>query len=141
MQRTRATSIPGREDQSGETPKLEQSVHFVGWDQLNNTLTGIAETLSRVEDQLRRLSDQQANSEQAVPPAFLSARDAARFLGIEPALLEYLRKSRKVRHVRIGSQRGFVYPIDSLKEYAAQQTIITAEKSLKQLEARKRGRS
>jgi hypothetical protein len=71
----------------------------------------------------------------AIPPEFLSPQDAAAHLGIQSETLEHLRKTRKIRAVQIGDQRGFVYAIADLRDFAARRTIPTGEE-----EQRRRGR-
>ncbi len=58
---------------------------------------------------------------------FLSHPDAAAFLGVQPETLEYLRKSRRIRAVKVGNQRGFVFAISDLRDFAAKRTVPTGE--------------
>jgi hypothetical protein len=141
MERPRTDSTPGRVVPPLEKRTIEREALQGEWDNLKSAVTEIAETLCRVEDKLNRLSAQREDAPPSVPPAFLSPSDAAKFLGVEPSTLEYMRKARKLRHIKVGSQRGFVYSLDDLKEFAAKQTILTAHESLKNLQAKRRGRS
>ncbi|QDV35717.1 helix-turn-helix domain-containing protein [Tautonia plasticadhaerens] len=90
------------------------------------------------EDQVDRFLDQHLGLVQRplpVPPEFLSPQDAAAFLGITSEALDHLRKARKIRAVQVGNQRGFVYAIVDLRDFASSRIIPTAEEEL-----RKRGR-
>jgi hypothetical protein len=107
---------------------------------LGSVLFEIVERLARVEERLERLSRREESPRSAMRPAFLSAADAAVFLGVDRSTLDYLRKARKIRCVQVGSQRGFIYAIDDLNEFASGRTIDTAENSLRRLQARKRDR-
>ena len=46
----------------------------------------------------------------------LSAREAARFLGLSPRLLKVARERAGLPHRRVG--RGFTYPLDGLRRWA-----------------------
>jgi hypothetical protein len=70
-----------------------------------------------------------------MPPEYLCQSDAAAFLGLQPETLEHLRKSRKIRAVQVGDQRGFVYSVADLRDFAVGRTIPTGEE-----ERRKRAR-
>lgn len=66
-----------------------------------------------------------------VPPEFLSPPDAAAFLGITTEALEHLRKSRKIRAVQVGEQRGFAFAVTDLRDFAARRTVPTAEEVMR----------
>jgi hypothetical protein len=53
----------------------------------------------------------------ALPPEGLSKEDAARFVGVELATIEYLIRTRKVEYVQHGSQRGRTIPVESLRQF------------------------
>jgi hypothetical protein len=93
-----------------------------------------------IEGFLKRMSESDRTVRTSIEPEYLSALDAARFLGVETSTLEYLRKARKLRAVLVGEQRGFVYSIAELRDFASKKTLETAEDSIKRLQARKRGR-
>jgi hypothetical protein len=66
-----------------------------------------------------------------IPPEFLAPPDAAAFLGIQPETLEHLRKTRKIRAIQIGDQRGFVFAVGDLRAFAARRTIPTGDEERK----------
>jgi hypothetical protein len=95
-------------------------------------------TLRIPEDQVDRFLDQHlglARRPGVIPPECLSAPDAAAFLGIQPETLEHLRKSRKIRAIQVGDQRGFVFAVVDLRNFVTQRTIATGEE-----ERKRRGR-
>ena len=63
----------------------------------------------------------------SVPTEYLAPTEAAAFLRITPEALEHLRKSRKIRAIQVGEQRGFIYAITDLRDFAARHTIPTGE--------------
>src|SRR4051794_34921565 len=71
-----------------------------------------------------------AESPRPVPPDCLSHEDAAQFLGIPPRSLSHLVKSRKIRFVQIGDQRGRVFRIEDLRSYATENMVRTAHEML-----------
>jgi hypothetical protein len=90
------------------------------------------------EDQVDQFLDQHLGLVRrpgVIPPECLSPLDAAAFLGIQPESLEHLRKSRKIRAIQVGDQRGFVYAVADLRAFAAQRSIPTGEE-----ERKRRGR-
>ncbi len=64
-------------------------------------------------------------------PEYLSKEAAAQFLGVPTKTIEYLVSSRKLRYIQVGSQRGRVIPIEELRRFANQNTVLTAEEMLK----------
>ncbi len=91
-------------------------------------------TIRIPEEQVDQYLDEQfgfARRPLPVPPEFLSPEDAAAFLGITPEALDHLRKSRKIRAVQIGDQRGFVFAVADLRGFANSRTIPTAEEERK----------
>jgi hypothetical protein len=68
-----------------------------------------------------------AMTEVTIPSEYLAPAEAAVFLRVTPETLDHLRKTKKVRTVQIGDQRGFVYAIADLREFAASRTISTGE--------------
>ena len=107
---------------------------------LRPALSVLDNRLVSIEVLLKRVNETEQTIRAGIEPEYLSALDAARFLGVDTATLDYLRKSRKLRCVKVGDQRGFVYPIAELRGYAAKKTLGTAGESLKRLEAKRRGR-
>lgn len=67
----------------------------------------------------------------------LRREEAARYLGIEPSQLDYLVRTRKVRFVKLGDQRGRVFRLEDLDAFLEQNVQLTAEEMLK---ARRRPR-
>lgn len=110
----------------------------------DGVLTEIAKHLSDTVGLLRQIADAitskgigthtdgvpTAEGRDPVPPDCLSHEDAARFLGIPPRSLAHLVKSRKIRYVQIGDQRGRVFRIEDLRSYAAENTVRTAREML-----------
>ena len=107
---------------------------------LRPALSVLDNRLMSIEVLLKRLNESEQTVRTAIEPEYLSASDAAKFLGVDSATLDYLRKSRKLRCVRVGDQRGFVYPIAELRNFASKKTLETAGEALKRLEAKRRGR-
>jgi hypothetical protein len=64
-------------------------------------------------------------------PEALSKEDAARFIGVETATIEYLIRTRLIAYVQCGSQRGRVIPIESLRNFLRDHRQATAEELLK----------
>ena len=46
--------------------------------------------------------------------------------------VEYLIRTRKVRYVQLGSQRGRVIPVEALRKLLQENTQLTAEEELRQ---------
>ncbi len=107
---------------------------------LGTVLSVLDERLVSIEGLLKGMSESGRAVRTTIEPEYLSAADAARFLGVAPSTLEYLRKARRLRSVLVGDQRGFVYPIAELRGFASKKTLETAGESLKRLEARRRSR-
>jgi len=107
---------------------------------LRPALSVLDNRLMSIEILLKRMNETEQTVRTAIEPEYLSASDAARFLGVDAATLDYLRKSRKLRCVLVGDQRGFVYPIADLRDFASKKTLETAGDALKRLEAKRRGR-
>lgn len=55
------------------------------------------------------------NKAETVPPMGVSAREAAKLLGVGERLLWAKTKTGEIPHLRIG--RRVVYPVDLLREY------------------------
>lgn len=113
--------------------------HKVGND-LRPALSVLDNRLVSIEVLLKRMNETEQTIRAGIEPEYLSASDAARFLGVDTATLDHLRKSRKLRCVKVGDQRGFVYPIAELRDYASRKTLETAEESLKRLVVKRRSR-
>ncbi len=62
-----------------------------------------------------------------VQPEYLSKDDAARFLGVEVGTIEQLIRTKQLRYVQIGSQRGRVVAINDLREFAKSHTELTGQ--------------
>jgi hypothetical protein len=91
-------------------------------------------TLRIPEVQVDRFLDQHLGlvlRPNSVPPECLSPPDAAAFLGIQPETLEHLRKSRKIRAIQVGDQRGFVFSIADLRDFAGRRAVPTGEEERK----------
>lgn len=101
---------------------------------------GVSPSIEAKLDAIHELLERIATGRTQLPPEYLSALDAARFLGVEPPSLEHLRRTRKIRAIQVGDQRGFVYAVSDLRDFASQRTLKTASESLKGLEGRRRGR-
>jgi excisionase family DNA binding protein len=61
----------------------------------------------------------------------LTREQAAHYLGIEPPQLDYLVRTRKVRFVKLGEQRGRVFRLEDLDEFLEENLQLTAEEILK----------
>jgi len=107
---------------------------------LRPALSVLDNRLVSIEVLLKRMNETEQSIRTGIEPEYLSASDAARFLGVDTATLDYLRKSRKLRCVKVGDQRGFVYPIAELRDYASKKTLETAGEALKRLQAKRRSR-
>jgi hypothetical protein len=107
---------------------------------LKPALSVLDNRLSSIEALLKRMNETEQTVHTRIEPEYLSTVDAARFLGVDTTTLDYLRKSRKLRCVQVGDQRGFVYPIADLRDFASKKTLETAGESLKRHEAKWRGR-
>jgi hypothetical protein len=91
-------------------------------------------TIRIPEEQVDRFFDQLlglARRPDVMPPEFLSPPDAAAFLGIQAETLEHLRKTRKIRVIQIGHQRGFIYAVADLRAFAGRRTIPTGDEERK----------
>ena len=62
-----------------------------------------------------------------VQPEYLSKEDAARFLGVEVGTIEQLIRTRQLRYIQIGSQRGRVVAVNDLREFAKSHTELTGQ--------------
>ncbi len=142
-----AEYVESRKGAADRTPVRSDSVKAmatavsekVGSD-LRPALSVLDDRLVSIEVLLKRMNETEQTVRTAIEPEYLSASDAARFLGVVSATLDCLRKSRKLRCVLVGDQRGFVYPIADLRDFASKKTLETAGDSLKRLEAKRRGR-
>lgn len=63
-------------------------------------------------------------------PAALGIDEAARYLGIHPKTLNYLIRTRKVRYVKVGEQRGRVFRRQDLDLYLEGNLLLTADELL-----------
>lgn len=71
----------------------------------------------------------------SVMPAAIGLEDAARYLGIRIETLEYLVRTRRLRYVQVGEQRGRVFRVRDLDEFLDENSQLTATEML-----RKKGR-
>jgi hypothetical protein len=91
---------------------------------------GLAATLRQLTETLNNISA--PASTQAPPAEAVSKEDAAKFLGVPVKTVEYLIRTRKVRYVQLGSQRGRVIPVEALRKLLQENTQLTAEEELRQ---------
>lgn len=61
-----------------------------------------------------------------LPPEALSKEEAAKFLGVEVATIEYLIRTHRIEYVQYGDQRGRIVPVDSLRKFIASNRQCTA---------------
>jgi len=83
----------------------------------------IAPMLERLAAALEKMP---SGSVSTLPPEALAKEDAAKFLGVEVAAIEYLIRTRKIEYVQYGEQRGRVVPVDSLRKLIESHRQCTA---------------
>jgi excisionase family DNA binding protein len=96
-------------------------------------MTAVVAALSRLADAIDRLS---APAPPQLPPEALSVEAAARFIGVSVPTIEHLIRTRRVRYVQLGSQRGSVIPVAGLRQLIEANVTLTGEEELQ----RRRGR-
>ena len=80
----------------------------------DHTLGRIATALERIATALEARNSSAISS---LLPEALCKEDAARFLGVEVGAIEHLIRTRKLEYVQLGSQRGRVIPVESLRKF------------------------
>ena len=90
---------------------------------------GLVDTLGRLADALGKGGMPLAN--QTLPPEALSKEDAAKYLGVTSATIEHLIRTRKIKYVQFGSQRGRVIPVEALRQLLHDNLQLTAEEELR----------
>ena len=83
----------------------------------------MSDSINRIADALERIAtaiEREAAVAGRPSPEALSKEDAARFLGVDEASIEYLIRSRKLAYVQHGSQRGRVITVKALREFLEQ---------------------
>jgi hypothetical protein len=91
----------------------------------------IAQALERIAIAHER---QGSSAVSPLAPAALSKQDAARYLGVELATIEYLVRIRRLAYVQLGSQRGRVIRVEDLRKLVDELRRPTAD------ECRREGR-
>ena len=67
----------------------------------------------------------------------LGREEAAEYLGIEPKQLDYLVRSRKIRFVKLGDQRGRVFRVRDLDSFLEENLQLTGDEILRRRTARR----
>jgi hypothetical protein len=91
-------------------------------------LDRLAEAVERIAF---ALESQKATGTSTLPPEALSKKDAAQFIGVSVKTIEYLIRTRQIKYVQLGSQRGRVIPVKSLRKFLRDHLQPTGEELLK----------
>jgi hypothetical protein len=89
-------------------------------------LPDLAAVLERLASALEQDGGLAGNRAGPAPEA-LSKENAARFIGVDVAAVEYLIRTRKLEYVQYGSQRGRVIPVASLRKFLDQHRQLTGD--------------
>ncbi len=66
-----------------------------------------------------------------IEPECVSKQGAANLLGVDVRTIEHLVRTRKLEYVQIGSQRGRVIPVASVRKFIADNKQLTAAEELR----------